>query len=184
MNAEHAQAHDGIHEFDNHLPNWWLWSFYLACIFSVIYWFHFHSLGTGDLPIEAYAREQRAAAARLEAELARNPVTEELLQRLAKEPGAVAEGERIFQTTKPLSCAFCHKPDGSGQTGPNLTDAHWLYGGKAMDIYTTIMEGRPGGMQSWKQNGPLFAQRATAYVLAKLKNQHRPGREPQGKQEQ
>jgi cytochrome c oxidase cbb3-type subunit 3 len=185
VNAETMQGHapDGIQELDNHLPNWWLWSFYLACLFAVGYWFHYHTIGTGDLPIESYRAEQSAAAARLEAELARNPVSEESLQKLATEAGVVADGERVFQATMPLSCAFCHKPDGSGLSGPNLTDDHWLYGGKAMDIYTTIMEGRPNGMPAWKANGSLFAQRATAFLLAKLKNTKRPGLPPQGKQE-
>lgn len=180
-----GHAFDGIHEFDNHLPNWWLWTFYGACILSVIYWVHYHTLGTGDLPMAEYRHEQAAAAARLEAELARNPVTEESLQKLAKEPGVVAEGERIWNGALPLSCAFCHKPDGSGLTGPNLTDAYWLYGGgRAMDLYTTIMEGRPNGMPPWKANGSLFAQRATAYLLAKVVNTNRPGLPPQGKQPQ
>lgn len=178
-----GHTYDGILELDNRLPNWWLWSFYLACIFSVVYWVHHHTLHTGDLPVDAYLAEQRAAAAKLEAELARNPVSEESLRKLAGEPGVVAQGERIFHTMAPLSCAFCHLEDGSGKTGPNLTDDHWLYGGKAMDIYTTIMEGRPNGMPAWKANGSLFAQRATAYVLAKVKNTNRPGLPPQGKPE-
>jgi cytochrome c oxidase cbb3-type subunit 3 len=185
MTAEPMAGHvyDGIRELDNRLPNWWLWTLYVACIFSVGYWFHHHTLGTGDLPIEAFRRDQREAAARLEAELARNPVSEESLQRLASESGVVAAGERIFQSTTPLSCAFCHKPDGSGQTGPNLTDDAWVYGGSAMDVYTTIMEGRPNGMPAWKANGSLFAQRATAYLMAKIKNTNRPGLPPQGKPE-
>ena len=180
MSTQPIHVYDGIHELDNRLPNWWLWSFYVACIFAVVYWLDFHTLGTGDLPLEAYRGEQRAAAAKLEAELAKNPVTEESLQKLATEAGVVAEGEKIFRTTAPLSCAFCHKPDGSGQSGPNLTDGSWLYGGRAMDVYTTIMEGRPNGMPAWKANGSLFAQRATAYVLAKLKNTNREGLPPQG----
>jgi cytochrome c oxidase cbb3-type subunit 3 len=183
MSEVQAQLHDGIHELDNHLPNWWLWSLYTACLFSIGYWIHYHTLGTGDLPDEAYRAELRAAAARLEAELARNPVTEESLQKLAAEPGVVAAGERIFHETKPLSCAYCHKADGSGFTGPNLTDRHWLYGGTAMDLYTSILEGRPNGMPAWKANGPLFAQRATAYLLTKVKHTDRPGLAPQGKPE-
>lgn len=179
-----GHAYDGIEEFDNRLPNWWLWSFYLACIFSIGYWIHYHTLGTGALPGTAYQIEQREAMARLEAELAKNPVTEESLHKLAQESAVVAEGERIWMETKPLSCSFCHKPDGSGLTGPNLTDNHWLYGGKGMDIYTTIMKGRPNGMPAFgEQYGSLFAQRATAYVLARLKGKNLPGREPQGTEE-
>src|SRR5262245_16921703 len=100
-------AFDGIHEFDNRLPNWWLWTFYLACLFSVGYWFHFHTLKTGDLPGRAYLAEQRAAAARLEAEMAQNPMSDEKLLELARNPVFVADGERIFKN--PQLCAQCHK---------------------------------------------------------------------------
>ena len=182
--ATRGHAYDGIEEFDSHLPNWWLWSFYLACIYSVFYWVHYHTLGTGDLPIEQYANEQAAAAVILEAEAAKNPVTEESLLKLAQNPAVVAEGERIFKDM--TRCALCHKPDGSGLVGPNLTDPYWIYGGKPMDIYTTIAKGRPRGMLPNEQNGVMYVQRTTAYVLAALKNKNMPGkeREPDAKQEQ
>ncbi|MCB9883852.1 MAG: c-type cytochrome [Planctomycetes bacterium] len=178
MSNENLREHtfDGIQEFDNRLPNWWLWTFYLACIFSIAYWVHYHTLGTGELPIEAYTIEQQVAAARLEAELAKNPVTDELLLKLAKEPAVVAEGAKIFKD--PGKCALCHKPDASGLVGPNLTDAYWIYGNKPMDIYTTIRDGRPGGMLAHKDQGPLFIQRATAYVLS-IMNTNVPGKPPE-----
>ena len=178
-----GHAYDGIEEFDNRLPNWWLWTFYLACIFSVFYWLHYHTVGTGDLPFEEYVREQRAAAARLEAEMAKNPLSDEMLLKLAKEPAFVAEGEKIFKD--PAKCALCHKPDGSGLIGPNLTDDVWIYGGKPMDIYTTILKGRPRGMLAHESFGTGFVQRATAYVLS-IKNTNLPGKppEPDAKKEQ
>ncbi len=166
MSNENLREHvyDGIQEFDNRLPNWWLWTFYTACIFSVAYWVHYHTLGTGDLPIDAYAVEQREAAARAEAEAAKNPVSDELLAKLAKEPAVVAEGEKIFKDM--TKCALCHKPDGGGLIGPNLTDEYWVYGKKPMDIYTSILKGRPGGMLAHEAFGQQFVQRATAYVLS------------------
>ena len=175
-NTTRAHTFDGIQEFDNRLPNWWLWTFYLACIFSLAYWVHYHSLGTGDLPSEAYLAEQRLAAARLEAKLAANPVTDEMLLKLADNPAFVAEGRAIFHD--PMLCTQCHKADGSGNIGPNLTDPYWIYGGKPTDIYTTIMEGRPRGMQSYKARGLGFVQRATAYVLS-IKNTNVPGKAPE-----
>ncbi len=182
-----GHAYDDIQEFDNRLPNWWLWTFYGACIFSVFYWIHFHSLGTGDLPGEAYVVEQRIAADRIAAQLANNPVTEEMLLKLAKEPAFVEEGRKIF--ADPGKCALCHRADGGAAEvggvpaiGPNLTDDHWIYGSKPMDIYTTIAKGRTpdpvrktmGGMQSWEMYGPQFVMRATAYVLS-IKNSNSVG---------
>ena len=175
-----GHAFDDIQEFDNRLPNWWLWSFYLACIFSVFYWVHYHTLGTGALPGTAYLAEQAEAAARLEAQLANNPVTDESLLKLAKEPAFVAEGAAIFKD--PTKCALCHKPDGSGLIGPNLTDDKWIYGSKPMDIYTSIAKGRPRGMLPHEANGIGFVQKATAYVLS-IQNTNLPGKpaEPDAK---
>lgn len=185
MSAEATRGHafDGIEEFDNRLPNWWLWTFYLACIFSVFYWIHYHTIGSGALPGAEYQTEQREAAARLEAAAAKSPITEASLQELAKNPAVVEEGRKIFQD--PAKCALCHKPDGSGNIGPNLTDDLWVYGGKAMDIYTSIAKGRPGGMLPHDMYGITFVQRATAYVLS-IKNTNLPGKapEPNAKKEQ
>ncbi len=187
MPATRGHTFDGIAEFDNHLPNWWLWSFYLACLFSVGYWIHYHTLGTGDSPNEAYDAEQQAAAAKLEAQLAANPVTDEMLLALAREPAFVAEGKRLFQD--PLKCALCHKADGAalGGAGPNLTDGHWIYGSSPMDIYTTILKGRDrdpvrgtlGGMQAWEPNGLQFVLRTTAFVLSIKNTNVQPGKEPE-----
>ncbi|MFY9342420.1 MAG: cbb3-type cytochrome c oxidase N-terminal domain-containing protein [Planctomycetota bacterium] len=179
-----GHSYDGIAEFDSRLPNWWLWSFYLACIFAVLYWVHFHTLGTGDLPIEAYLAEQRVAAAKLEAQLAANPITDAMLLQMAANPTFVEEGRRIFQDV--TKCALCHKPDGGGLVGPNLTDDLWIYGGKPMDIFTTISKGRAqdlakgyqGGMLPFEGNGLQFVLRATAYVLA-IKNTNVKGKEPE-----
>lgn len=183
VDTTRGHAFDGIEEFDNRLPNWWLWTFYLACIFSVFYWIHYHTLGTGPSSLAAYAQEQREAGARLEAAAANNPVTDTSLLELAKNPAVVEEGRKIFQD--PAKCALCHKPDGSGNIGPNLTDDKWIYGGKPMDIYTTILKGRPGGMLPHEAFGTTFVQRATAYVLS-IKNTNLPGKppEPNAKQEQ
>ena len=155
---------DGIHEFDSRLPNWWLWSFYLACIFSVFYWIWFHTLDKGDSPFEAYLGEQREAAAKMEELMKQNPVTEDSLIKASQNPAIVAEGKKIFLTV----CAACHEADGRGKIGPNLTDKFWINGGTPMEIYNTVFNGgrKDKGMQAWKVNGPLFVQRAVAYVLS------------------
>jgi len=190
MSADPTRGHsyDGIEEFDNRLPNWWLWTFYLACIYSVGYWLYYHTVGTGDQPIEAYAVEQKAAAERIAAQAANNPITEEMLLKLAKEPSFVAEGKKLFEDA--TKCALCHGPQAHGTTagntpaiGPNLTDDHWIYGGKPMDVYTTILKGRVmpdpqrksmGGMQSWEMFGTDFVLKTTAFVLS-VKNTNVPG---------
>src|SRR5262245_9898648 len=176
-------AFDGIQEFDNRLPNWWLWSLYATCLFSVGYWIAYHTLGVAALPGEAYVAEQREAAARIEARLAANPVTEELLLKLASEPAVVEKGAAIFKN--PSQCAQCHGPDGNGivgganGNGPNLTDDFWLHGGAPMEIYRTVRDGWPDkGMQAWKDRGEQFVQRVVAFVLS-LRGRNVPGKAPE-----
>ncbi|MEM7199002.1 MAG: cbb3-type cytochrome c oxidase N-terminal domain-containing protein [Planctomycetota bacterium] len=171
-------AYDGIQEFDNRLPNWWLWTFYLACIFSVFYWLHYHVLGTGPLPPERYRMEMEAAEARLAARLANQTIDDAVLQKLAAEPTFVEKGRQVFIA----NCAQCHKEDGGGNIGPNLTDEYWLHGSRPEAIYQTVINGVPAkGMVAWGPVlGPARCQQAAAYVLT-LRNTHvAGGKEPQG----
>jgi cytochrome c oxidase cbb3-type subunit 3 len=169
-----AHEFDGVREFDNRLPNWWLWSFYLACLFSVGYWFHYHVLGTGPLPAAEYQSELEAAAEKaLAAE-----VTDESLEKLAQEPAAVAAGKQIWL----VHCFACHKEDGGGSIGPNMTDKFWIHGGSPTAIHATIVNGVvEKGMLAWKNIiGPTACRQVAAYVLT-LRNTNVPGgKEPQG----
>ncbi len=57
---------------------------------------------------------------------------------------AIADGKKLFDR----NCAECHG-DGTGGSGPDLTDNDWLCGGSDNQIFVTISNGRPGGMPSW-----------------------------------
>ena len=39
-----AHEYDGIQEFDNRLPNWWMWIMWGSMIFALGYWLVFHTL--------------------------------------------------------------------------------------------------------------------------------------------
>lgn len=49
--------YDGIQEFDNDLPPWWLNLFYLTIIWSVLYLLYYHVTGIGLLQAEKYNKE-------------------------------------------------------------------------------------------------------------------------------
>lgn len=138
--------YDGIKEYDNPLPSWWVWLFIGSVVFSAFYVPYLH-WGPGKLPREKYRESMEAYyEAHPPVELAS---AEELEAMLADE-ARVAEGAEIFA----IRCAACHAKDGGGLVGPNLTDDYTLHGYGMEPIAKTILDGVPDkGMQAW--NGVL-----------------------------
>ena len=58
-NQLRAHSFDGIQEYDNRLPNWWLWTLHGSIVFSLAYWIIFHSLGVGKMPHESFEADRR-----------------------------------------------------------------------------------------------------------------------------
>jgi len=61
-------------------------------------------------------------------------------------PQAIEQGKELYVR---MNCAGCHAYNLQGNMGPDLTDAYWRYGGLPVQIYNTILEGRPQGMPAW-----------------------------------
>jgi len=59
---------------------------------------------------------------------------------------AIAEGQTLYTQ---MNCVGCHSHGGGGM-GPALMDDEWRYGGRIDQIATSIAEGRPNGMPSWR----------------------------------
>jgi len=172
--------YDGIREYDNRLPNWWLTILYATIAFAFIYWIYHQTLSAAPTPAEHYDAELARAA---EIQLARHgggEVTNESLLLMAQVPDRVAQGRQIFDQF----CVVCHSSQGEGNVGPNLTDGYWLHGGSPLEILATIQNGVPEkGMVAWgNQLGPARVQAVTAFVLS-IKNTNVPGKEPQGELE-
>lgn len=152
----HAHESDGIEEYDNPLPDWWLGLFVVTVIFAAVYpiWFH----GTeGHTQVAAYELEMAAAEVRWP--------QREALAALPTDPATIAAGEEIFLQT----CASCHLADLTGKIGPNLIDDEWIHGGAGPDILKTISEGVAAkGMPAWGAIlGPAKVEQVAAYVLSK-----------------
>jgi cytochrome c oxidase cbb3-type subunit 3 len=155
---------DGIEEYDNPLPGWWVWIFWATIAFSVGY-YAWYQLGPGPSAVAVYEEEVKLAAAReaRQAAAAGSP-TEEALRALARDARAMAAARQVFETR----CVACHGPQGQGLIGPNLTDEYWLHGGTIVDIRRVIEEGVPDkGMIPWK--GALQPQEidaVSAYIAS------------------
>ena len=93
--VETGHDYDGIREFDNPLPRWWLMTFYGTVIFAIGYWFYYHTAATGDSQMTTYQKEITAAQKeedqKLQAlEAQGKGVNEEQLLALSKDAAAVA----------------------------------------------------------------------------------------------
>jgi cytochrome c oxidase cbb3-type subunit 3 len=60
---------------------------------------------------------------------------------------AIAQGKRLYVQ---MNCAGCHGLAGGGSIGPPLMDSKWIYGSDPANIFSTIVEGRPNGMPSFR----------------------------------
>ena len=168
---------DGIQEFDNRLPNWWLWTLYGTIIFSIFYWLFFHTWRVGPLALEQYQHEVSEAAAAQLARMEGQEVSNESLTLMSQVPDRVESGRQVFTQV----CLTCHKADGSGDVGPNLTDEYWIHGGEPMDILHTVQVGVPDkGMVAWEPKiGPQRVQDVVSYLLT-IRGTNLPGKEPEG----
>ncbi|MGM0635138.1 MAG: cbb3-type cytochrome c oxidase N-terminal domain-containing protein [Bacteroidota bacterium] len=171
--------YDGIQELDNRLPPWWLYGFYASIIFAVIYMVRFHVWG-GYTQDEEYEKEVAIAEKQVEEYLANadDIIDYETVEKLEEESD-LAAGEQIYTA----NCVACHRADGGGSIGPNLTDDHWILGGGIKNVFKTISEGgRPGkGMIAWKSDlSAKEIQQVSSYVLTLQDNNPEDGKEPQG----
>jgi len=142
-----GHAWDGIQEFHNPMPRWWIGLFYLSIVFAVVYLALYPGLGSqykGALnwsSVGQFKAEMAAADAQYQ------PLFDSFLKRdlaqVAADPKGRLIGERIFLN----NCAQCHGSDAHGSRGfPNLTDEEWMWGGTPEAIETTITDGREGVM--------------------------------------
>ena len=137
---------DGIQELDNLLPRWWVWLFWGCNIFAVAYMLYFHVLEVGDLQAAAYVKEARAGEELKSAALAQFESNLSSLQP-ATEDSVLAQGSQVYT----MYCAPCHRADGGGLVGPNLTDDYWIHGASYGDNLRTIINGVPEkGMLAWR----------------------------------
>jgi len=135
-----------LKEYNNPLPKWWLNTFYLSILFTVVYLVLYPGFGsfqgvlgwtqTGQYEEQVEATRERYAS--VYAAFTGIPLAE-----LASNEDAIRLGRNTFMN----NCASCHGSDGRGAKGfPNLTDGEWLHGGAPEVIYTTIANGRTGIM--------------------------------------
>lgn len=135
--------YDGIQEFDNPLPMWWLWTFFGTIIFAFIYYIHYE-FHVGPTLAEELAADMTEISQLKTTAAASAPKVD--LAEVIKDPGKIQAGAAAFAA----KCASCHGDKGQGLVGPNLTDKFWVHGAKPEEIYNTVAKGvLDKGMPPW-----------------------------------
>jgi cytochrome c oxidase cbb3-type subunit 3 len=140
--------YDGIQEYDNPLPRWWLLTFYGTVIFAAIYWVQYEIF---KAPTQL--EELKLDLAEIKSKIESAPATssgdlESELKALLSDPSTLAKGKEVYQG----KCAVCHGVELQGIIGPNLVDEYWIHSkGEIVAIADNVRKGFPDkGMPPWE----------------------------------
>ena len=140
---------DGIEEFDNPMPRWWLWTFYITIIWGIGYTIAYPAwplVSSATAGMLGYTTRGEVAAEIAAVEEANGPINARLAAAELTEVSADAElnsyavsaGAAVYRTW----CTQCHGSGAAGAVGyPNLLDNDWLWGGDIENIHATIAHG-------------------------------------------
>jgi len=155
---------DGIREYDQRLPMWWLIILFGVIGFSIIYWVAIDDrrFEGGEHP-RLKAELQAVQTARLANSI--DVTNDDLFYEMAGNPSFIQAGQETFEA----HCAACHGKDMRGGIGFNLIDDEWVHGSKPSELYVSVSQGFPEkGMQAWETLlGQKRIAEVVAYVLSK-----------------
>lgn len=174
-------VYDGIQEYDQKLPNWWLFTLYITIVWFVVHWLCYYQLGIGDTDTQAIDKVVAEMNAARDKQM--EAITDAQLWEMSRDAKVVEAGKATFMT--PGMCVTCHGPDLSGMLedpttkakvklpGLALHDQEWKYGSKPTEIFKIVRKGSPDitkGMAAWELVlGMKRVSEVVAYVLSKHK---------------
>jgi cytochrome c oxidase cbb3-type subunit 3 len=155
---------DGIQEYDQHMPFWWLCILFSMIAFGIVFWLVLDDRSfVGGKHNQLDARLAEIATKKLANSI--DVSNDDLFWEMSSNPTFVSAGQTTFESY----CIACHGKDLKGGIGFNLVDAEWVHGGKPSEIYVTIDQGVPAkGMQAWESTlGQKRMTEVVAYILSK-----------------
>jgi cytochrome c oxidase cbb3-type subunit III len=162
---------DGIKEYDNPMPPWWVNLFFITIVWAILYLLYFHVFQIGDRSVDEYHREYDANWSKSKdpgynpwsifpayrQAYAFNAGIDITPKMMTAAPGAssglVKREVKKFSLIKDAAtlapgkdifsknCISCHGNLGQGGIGPNLTDDYWLHGSGIENVGNTIYYG-------------------------------------------
>lgn len=142
---------DGIEEYNNPLPRWWVWVFYATIVWGIGYTIAYPAwpLISQATPGLLGASTRADVAAEIASVDAANAAIKEKLvaadlTAIGADPELAGYAERAGAAVFKTNCATCHGSGAAGVEGkgyPNLLDDDWLWGGTMEDIHLTITHG-------------------------------------------
>jgi len=167
--------YDGIQEYDQKLPNWWLFTLYITIVWFVIHWLCYYQFGLGSSDTEVIDKVVAEMNAARDKQM--ESITDKQLWEMSRDPKMVEAGKATFHS--PGMCVACHAPDLTGMLagvklpGLPLHDQEWKYGGKPVEIFKVVRKGSPDvtkGMIAWENMlGIKRVSEVVAYVLSNHK---------------
>jgi cytochrome c oxidase cbb3-type subunit 3 len=170
-------VYDGIQEYDQKLPNWWLFTLYITMVWFVVSWLAYYQFGYGtsdEAAMDKFIADQQAAR-----EKQLGSVTDAQLWAMSKDPKVVEAGKATFMT--PGMCVTCHGADlsatlgGAKLPGLPLNDQEWKHGGTPVEVLTLVRKGAPDvtkGMIAWE---PVLGVKRVTEVVAFVLSNHKEG---------
>jgi cytochrome c oxidase cbb3-type subunit 3 len=201
-NSKNTTGHvwdDDLQELTNPLPQWWLWTFYLTIVFSIVYWVMYpawpigktYTTGVPGVNTIKYTNskgEEKTTHWNMRAKLMVEmnegaAIQKQWFDKVAATPyEEVAKDAELMQFVQSAgktlfadNCAGCHMAGGQGKIGlaPNLVDDSWIFGGTHENVHETIANGRNGVMPPFA--GSLSDEKLTQvanYVLSLSGEEH------------
>jgi cytochrome c oxidase cbb3-type subunit III len=139
--------YDGIQEFDNPMPPWWLYGFYFTIVLAAAYLLWFDVFGIGASQSQEYQNEMAAAAARYGQDPGGEQPGETVVVDFASlevlsDSESLEAGRLIYANPSQL-CVTCHGANAQGLVGPDLTSGYWLHGCDLQSIMNSVKTGYP-----------------------------------------
>ncbi|MGN6369226.1 MAG: cbb3-type cytochrome c oxidase N-terminal domain-containing protein [Phycisphaerae bacterium] len=172
-----GHEYDGIREYDNPTPGWWVALFVGSIFFAAGYGLYYHAPVPDRSIYDQYEANVATDLKKRFAGMGELKPTEQAMLKWMAKPDYLAIGKATFKQ----NCVSCHGSEGQGLVGPNMTDDYYKNIHQLTDFPRVITSGAANGaMPPWGNRLHPNEIALVATYVATLRGQNLPGRPPEG----